>query len=62
MMLFFKLILILISPVGIGCRRITWTPGAMGKNLFHLIDIDFVNGSIDELKQHLTQKGFGVVK
>lgn len=33
-------------------------PGAMGKNLFHLVDIDFVNGSIDELKHHLAHKGF----
>ena len=32
--------------------------GAMGKNLFHLVDIDFVNGSIDELKHHLAHKGF----
>ena len=32
-------------------------PGAMGKNLFHLIDIDFLNGNLDELQQHLSQKG-----
>ncbi len=33
-------------------------PGAMGKNIFHLVDIDFVNESIDELKRHLSQKNF----
>ena len=33
-------------------------PGAMGKNLFHLIDIDFVNGNFGELQQGLFQKGY----
>jgi two-component system sensor histidine kinase UhpB len=32
-------------------------PGGMGKNLFHLLDIDFIDGSIDELKLQLSQKG-----
>ena len=33
-------------------------PGVMGKNLFHLIDIDFVNGSLEEFRQGLSKKGF----
>lgn len=33
-------------------------PGAMGRNLFHLVDIDFVTGNPDELKLHLSGKGF----
>ncbi len=33
-------------------------PGAMGKNLFHLVDIDFVNDNQDEMQQALAAKGF----
>ena len=32
-------------------------PGAMGKHLFHLIEIDFINGSIGELHSDLSSKG-----
>ncbi|MBC7874464.1 MAG: PAS domain S-box protein [Ferruginibacter sp.] len=32
-------------------------PGAIGKNIFHLIDVDFVNGSLGELRDNLSQKG-----
>jgi len=38
-------------------EKIHGQPGAMGKNLFHLIDIDFVNGNLGELQQALFQKG-----
>lgn len=33
-------------------------PGAMGKNLFHLIDIDFISGTAEEVREYLTKKGF----
>lgn len=33
-------------------------PGAMGKNLFHAIDIDFINGNLDEVKQSLLSNSF----
>ena len=33
-------------------------PGAMGKNLFQLVDINFLNGNVDELQHHLSSKGF----
>ena len=32
-------------------------PGAMGKHLFHLVEIDFVYGSINELRNELSTKG-----
>ena len=32
--------------------------GAMRRNLFQLVEIDFVQGSIDELRQSLSEKGY----
>ena len=32
-------------------------PGALGKNLFHIIDIDFINSNLDEVKHSLSAKG-----
>ncbi|MEI2739788.1 MAG: PAS domain S-box protein [Chitinophagaceae bacterium] len=33
-------------------------PGAMGKNLFNLVDIGFVNGNVNVVRKHLSANGF----
>ena len=39
-------------------ERIHGQPGAMGKNLFQLVDIDFIGSDREELRRHLDAQGY----
>jgi PAS domain S-box-containing protein len=39
-------------------EKIFGQPGALGKNLFQIIDVDFINDNLDKVKQSLSAKGF----